>query len=314
MNKNIVIALVLLSSLAISIVSTQPVNAQFLGSVYIAADGSIVGTNNIQRNGNIYTLAGDISGGIQVQRSNIIIDGSGYLLQGNGAGRGLDLSNGRGEDPSRPEIDNVTVKNLQIIDFYYGVNNVNTNNNTFIGNYIEDCLDSFWIIGSSNNIITSNTLKNASIEINGAGSNTITKNNFIDSLVTDWASTQPTVDGNYWSDYTTRYPNAKEIGNTGVWDTPYEYWENIVDNHPLMNPVAIPLTGSSPSPSSKPSTSTISDGFLLIIVDIIIIVVTITGFAVGLRMKKHIKNRAPARWTNSMQSHLSFGARVITFK
>ena len=132
----------------------------------------------------------------------------------------------------------MTVKNLQIIDFYYGVDNANTNNNTFIGNYIEDCLDSFWIIGSSNNTITSNTLKNASIEINYAGSNTITKNNFFDCRLTVWLSTQPLVDGNYWSEYTTRYPNAKEIGNTGVWDTPYEYWESVVDNHPLTKPIS----------------------------------------------------------------------------
>jgi hypothetical protein len=71
-----------------------------------------------------------------------------------------------------------------------------------------------------------------------AGSNTITKNNFFDCRLTIWASTQPLVDGNYWSEYTTRYPNAKEIGNTGVWDTPYEYWESVVDNHPLTKPIS----------------------------------------------------------------------------
>jgi len=236
--KKIAAAFFLLAILAISIVTIQAVNAQFLGSVYISADGSVVGTNSIQRNGSIYTLTANISGGIQVQKSNIVIDGAGYTVQGNGAGRGIDLSNGRGEDPSRLEIDNVTVKNLQILDFYYGVDNANTNNNTFIGNYVEDCLDSFWIIGSSNNTITSNTLKNASIEINYAGSNTITKNNFFDCRLTVWLSTQPLVDGNYWSEYTTRYPNAKEIGNTGVWDTPYKYWESVVDNHPLTKPIS----------------------------------------------------------------------------
>ena len=28
--------------------------------------------------------------------------------------------------------------------------------------------------------------------------------------------------GNYWSDYTTRYPNATEIGTSGVWNMPYQ--------------------------------------------------------------------------------------------
>ena len=54
-----------------------------------------------------------------------------------------------------------------------------------------------------------------------------------------WLSPQPIVDGNYWRDYTARYPDAKEIGNTGVWDTPYAYWENTVDNHPLTKPIGV---------------------------------------------------------------------------
>jgi hypothetical protein len=51
----------------------QPVKSQFLGSVYIAADGSIVGTNSIQQVGSTYTLTANISGTIQVQKNNIII-------------------------------------------------------------------------------------------------------------------------------------------------------------------------------------------------------------------------------------------------
>jgi hypothetical protein len=216
----------------------ESAKSQFLGSVYISDNGSVVGTDTIQRSGNIYTLTANISGGIQVQKSNIVIDGAGYAIEGNGEGDGIDLSNGRGQDPSRTEINNVTIKNLKILNFYYGVDNANTNNNTFIGNYIENCQSSLWIIGSLNNIITYNTMNNASIAINYAGSNDITKNNFINCWVMVWLSTQPIVDGNYWSDYTTRYPDAKEIGNTGVWDTPYAYWENSVDNHPLMKPIA----------------------------------------------------------------------------
>jgi len=237
--KRKALALIIISIFFISpVIEMNLAFAQFLGSVYINPDGSVTGTSKIQRNENIYTLTGNISGGIQVQKSNIIIDGTGYAVEGNGDGRGIDLSNGRGQDPSRPEINNVTIKNLKILNFYYGVDNVNTNNNTFIGNYIENCQSSFWIIGSLNNVITYNTMNNASISINYAGSNNITKNNFINCWVMVWLSTQPIVDGNYWSDYTTRYPDAKEIGNTGVWDTPYSYWENTVDNHPLTKPIA----------------------------------------------------------------------------
>jgi len=42
--------------------------------------------------------------------------------------------------------------------------------------------------------------------------------------------------GNYWSDYEERYPNATEIDDSGIWDTPYVIDENNQDNYPLMNP------------------------------------------------------------------------------
>ncbi|MEM2969280.1 MAG: right-handed parallel beta-helix repeat-containing protein [Candidatus Bathyarchaeia archaeon] len=44
--------------------------------------------------------------------------------------------------------------------------------------------------------------------------------------------------GNYWNDYTQRYPNASEIGSTGIGDTPYYINENNIDRYPLMKPVS----------------------------------------------------------------------------
>ncbi|MCW4007592.1 MAG: PQQ-binding-like beta-propeller repeat protein [Candidatus Bathyarchaeota archaeon] len=44
--------------------------------------------------------------------------------------------------------------------------------------------------------------------------------------------------GNYWSDYTKRYPNASESGNSGIGDTPYYINENNIDRYPLMRPVS----------------------------------------------------------------------------
>jgi hypothetical protein len=40
--------------------------------------------------------------------------------------------------------------------------------------------------------------------------------------------------GNYWSDYLTKYPNASEVGNTGIGDTPYVLEEHNVDYNPLV--------------------------------------------------------------------------------
>jgi nitrous oxidase accessory protein NosD len=41
--------------------------------------------------------------------------------------------------------------------------------------------------------------------------------------------------GNYWSDYKEKYPGAREIDSTGIWDTPYSIDEQ-GDKYPLMEP------------------------------------------------------------------------------
>ncbi len=56
----------------------------------------------------------------------------------------------------------------------------------------------------------------------------------------------PIVDKNYWSNYTAEYPNAKELDNSGIWDTPNVYDKFIggshgnysaIDYHPLVNQI-----------------------------------------------------------------------------
>jgi hypothetical protein len=46
--------------------------------------------------------------------------------------------------------------------------------------------------------------------------------------------------GNYWSNYKSKYPNASEIGTTGIGDTPYVIDEKNIDHYPLMYPVGTP--------------------------------------------------------------------------
>ncbi len=240
------ILLLILSFTLIILTNVEVVGAS--GTVYIRADGSVEGTDRIQRNGDIYTLTDNISEGIQVQRSFIVLDGAGYTLQGTGGTGeiGIDLRNERHHYPSRPEISNVTIKNLRIVNFDRGIENVNTRNNTIIGNYIADCSTGI-NIGSSNNLIKNNTLANnvngVSIAYSG-GNNIITENNMINDAVssnnvfTVWLSPQPTIDRNYWSDY-----NGTDSDGDGIGDTPHTRIagnETIyIDNHPLMEPVPI---------------------------------------------------------------------------
>ena len=68
----------------------QPVSAG--ATVYIRADGSVEGTDKIYRVGNLYIFTGNIGDSIVVEKSNIIIDGNGFTLQGTGSGFGVYLN------------------------------------------------------------------------------------------------------------------------------------------------------------------------------------------------------------------------------
>jgi len=198
-------------------------------TIYIRADGSVEGTNKIQRDGDVYTLTGDISGGITVQRNFTVIDGAGYTLHGNGEGFGVSIKMG------------VTVQYLQIINFAHGINAVY--DNTILGNYIADCDAGIWIIGGVNNTIKNNTLVNngnpISIAYSSGGGDVITENSMINgTTIIVWLSPQPTVDRNYWSDY-----NGTDDDGDGIGDTPHIRIAGnetvYIDYHPLMEPVPV---------------------------------------------------------------------------
>lgn len=300
----------LLCSLVAGLQAVEIAKGQVFATVTINPNGSITGTG-IQRNGDVYTLTGNISGGIQVQKSYIKIDGAGYAVNGNGTRSiGVDLGNGVGQDPSRTRINNVTITNLQIINCTNGISSENSINNTFIGNYIKDCEAGFWIIGSSNNTLMYNTVKDCvtGISINYAGFNIITQNNIINNSLSVWLSTEPFVDGNYWSDYQSKYPYAKEIENSGfynlIWDTPYNYGGslgNFTDNHPLINPVEVPASPipcnstslsptSIPTPTNLPTqTSTPSPSvpeFSTWIIPSLLTIIALLAIAVTMKKKK----------------------------
>jgi parallel beta-helix repeat protein len=136
----------------------QPVKAE--GTIYIRADGSIdPPTAPISTVDNVtYTLTGNIASdadGIVVERSNIIIDGDGYMLQGTGAyaSKGIDLS-GRS---------NVTSKNTNIKDFSYGILLSDSSNISITGNHItNNRWGGIGLWGASNNTISGNHITNNS--------------------------------------------------------------------------------------------------------------------------------------------------------
>ena len=257
-------ALVLTLALLLSVIAigSQVVslsNCQTSEIITIKDNGSIEGTNQIQSNGNIYTLTSNISGTIQVKKSNIIIDGAGFTLNGNN-GTGIDISSEATEYPSELDIWNVTVKNLRITNFKWGIHCSSGGNHTFYGNYISNDYVSqngtgnlawdrlgilFW--GSSGNNISHCTIGGSpAIYMHFIASNNfVIENNIVFGADLRMSGVE-TFDGNFWSDYSIRYPNASAVDSSGVWNMPYVLADSSFDNrkfqdsHPLVNPLAIP--------------------------------------------------------------------------
>ena len=146
-------------------------------TIYIRADGSVEGTDLIQRDGNVYTFTGNIYGSIVVERYNIVIDGGGYILEGIGAAIdgparniGIDLAWMR----------NVTIRNVSITSFDYGIRISDAFNNTITGNDIKNNGYGIKVIlnSSGNSVYENNITANSKggIWLDFAKGNTISSN------------------------------------------------------------------------------------------------------------------------------------------
>ena len=235
---------VLLVLTLVSFPQIKEVKAQ--GTIYIKGDGSIEGTNKIvQLKYGTYTFTDNIFGEIKLQRSNFVLDGAGYTLQGNWSGFHPDMSiESRGITLS--DRSNITIKNVRIVNFTYGINCVLSNNNTITNCYIEYCQRS--INQPSNVLIANNTLECGIYLDYTQSDNTITQNNFISkdspaaNLIGVYFAPQPTVYMNYWSDY-----NGTDTNGDGIGDTPYVINQDNQDDFPLMNQVDIGIIPEFPS-------------------------------------------------------------------
>ena len=128
----------------------------------------------IQRNGNVYTFTGNINDPVVVERDNIVVDGSDYGLQGTGIGTGINLM-GR---------TNVTVKNIEISDFFYGIYLNFSLNNSLSSNNVRGNFYGIYLSASSNNtIIGNNITKNDSsgIWFRCSSNNDIKENRIIEN-------------------------------------------------------------------------------------------------------------------------------------
>jgi len=144
------------------------------GNIYIRADGTVDGTNKIQRNGNVYTFTDDIFDSIVVEKDGVMVDGAGYSLQGTGIRAGINLM----------ERTNVTVKNIEVSGFFYGIYLNFSLNNSLSSNNVRGNYCGVYLSASSNNtIIGNNITKNESsgVWFRGSSNNEVRENRIIEN-------------------------------------------------------------------------------------------------------------------------------------
>jgi parallel beta-helix repeat protein len=129
--------------------------AETTETIYIRADGSIDPSDApiITFDNITYTLTDNITSsadGIVVERDNIVIDGAGYTVEGAGAweSRGIYLG-GRG---------NVTIENMEVGKFYWGIKLEESSNNSIQGNNITNNWAGIGLSWSSNNFLRDNSM------------------------------------------------------------------------------------------------------------------------------------------------------------
>jgi parallel beta-helix repeat protein len=138
---------------------------------------------------------------------------------------------------------NITANSGDGIGFGYSSTNV------ISGNNIVDNGGGIGLGHSSSNTVSGNNVTNNDIGIifYSSSNNMIYHNNFVGNSQQAWsnnASVNVCDDGypsggNYWSDYLTRYPNAREIDQSGIGDTAYVIDANNTDHYPLMTPYVV---------------------------------------------------------------------------
>lgn len=141
--------LVLVGTLTTAL-NVRPVKAQENLTITINADGSITPSKApISTTDNVtYTFTGDIMNySIIVNRSSIVLSGAGHALRGSGSGKGMNLA----------LISNVTIVNINITDFDYGVYLSSSTRDTISENYANsNSLDGIHLHSSFDNNVSWN--------------------------------------------------------------------------------------------------------------------------------------------------------------
>jgi parallel beta-helix repeat protein len=144
--------------------------------IYIKADGSVEGTDKIQRDGNVYTFTDNvIEQKIVVEKDNIVIDGANFTLQGGG------LEDEKGIDV--PYRHNVTIRNVKVTGYRNCVFLENTASslitNSILDNEFLSISVGVRLVSSHNNKVNENIITKNNLAIylcSNSSSNSIFRN------------------------------------------------------------------------------------------------------------------------------------------
>ncbi len=175
-------------------------------TIVIRIDGSIDPSSaNITTSDNVTYVFTDYNfDSLVIERSDIVVDGAGYRLEGADYGNGIKLDG----------VSNVTIRNLEVRGFNYGIYLYNTSNNAFYGNNVTGNYYYGFYISHSSNV----TLYENMVSTNGEGAyhgyasiyiayssncsirlNNITENRYLDGIEF-WSSSLNYVYNNNISD------------------------------------------------------------------------------------------------------------------
>jgi hypothetical protein len=172
---------------------------------------------------------------------------------------------------------------------YFDGNNISVAKNNFT-----NCWNAIAYFGENNTFTQNNFVKNNRVAFtNGVDlSNVFFLNNFIDNdlmVIQLYMFTDPSSPrwnngtfGNYYSDYQSKYSLAKEIDNTGTYDTNYTILDHrtlrdaypFYDNHPLVNPVKITQPPAA-TPTWQIPTQTPINSYINIAVVIVFVILAV---------------------------------------
>lgn len=268
-----VLVLVLVFSVMVSVISVANCEST-ITHIRIRSDGNVEPADSpIVRDGDVYRFISDVFSPLVVDRDNVIIDGAGYTLQGTYNGTRTDdwvVGEGPNQAPSDVPwtigIDiasrdryNLTVRNLNIKNFYIGMY-IWSSNNTITGNAVTDNIVGILLSGDNNTITQNYIAQNEEgifFGVNTPGNEPLdivmVHNSFVDNAVQFSGCFCETYDpeeavhtwddgsrGNFWSDYT-----GVDIDEDGIGDTPYVIDAQNQDRYPLMQMEANPPTSES---------------------------------------------------------------------